>query len=301
MNALKAFVVAILLWLRGAAVGSSVFWMFPPPQTEPVQVAPIQLPPIQLTPIASELSSPTFVTLAGRRDQPPLHRAKPAPAAHFASANDERYSRLRSLELCRTGGTKHRDARTTGSDEIMTDTYDEAKRTAPLAFWRYAHDYLRAASSLCHGNRTLCIESQVPYHIVAQGLEFALHAYLRAMGVTTTEIRARLGHSLDKAMALCEAHGMPPLPAHWQPAFRDLAACHTDRGFEYFVAAEDAYAEISPLVDAGVWILGHVAPIVADHYVRNLGIDGSPSAREFVRSLRAALSAMADTRAHRPG
>jgi len=178
----------------------------------------------------------------------------------------------------------------------MTDTHDEAKRTAPLAFWRYAHDYLRSASNLCHGNRTLCIESQVPYHMVAQGLEFALHAYLRAMGMTTAELRNHLGHSLAKAMALCEARGMRPLPAQWQPMFHDLAACHTDRGFEYFVAAEDAYAEISPLVDAGAWILDHVAPIVADHYVRNLGRDGSPSAEEFVRSLRAALSAMADTR-----
>ena len=181
----------------------------------------------------------------------------------------------------------------------MTDSHDEAKRTAPLAFWRYAHDYLRAASSLCHGNRTLCIESQVPYHMVAQGLEFALHAYLRAKDMTTAELRTRLGHSLTKAMALCEADGMPPLPAQWQRAFRELSACHTDRGFEYFVAAEDAYAEISPLVDAGVWILGHVAPIVADHYVRNLGSDGSPTTEEFVRSLRAALSAMADTRAQR--
>ena len=183
----------------------------------------------------------------------------------------------------------------------MSDTDDEAKRTAPLAFWRYAHDYLRAASGLCHGNRTLCIESQVPYHLVAQGLEFALHAYLRAKGMTALELRTGVGHSLAKAMALCEAHGMPPLPAQWQSAFRDLAACHTDRGFEYFVAAEDAYAEISPLVDAGVWILGHVAPIVADHYVRNLGSDGSPSTGEFVRSLRAALSAMSDTRSQRPG
>jgi hypothetical protein len=182
----------------------------------------------------------------------------------------------------------------------MTESYDEAKRTAPLAFWRYAHDYLRAASSLCHGNRMLCIESQVPYHVVAQGLEFALHAYLRAKGVTTAELRERLGHSLTRAMALCEAQGMPPLPEQWQPAFRDLAACHTDRGFEYFVAAEDAYADIAPLVDAGVWILDHVAPIVADHYVRNLGRAGSPSAGEFVRNLRAALSAMADTHAHRP-
>jgi hypothetical protein len=183
----------------------------------------------------------------------------------------------------------------------MTDSNDEAKRTAPLAFWRYAHDYLRAASGLCHANRTLCIESQVPYHMVAQGLEFAMHAYLRAQGVTTAELRSRLGHSLTEAMTLCEAHGLPPLPAQWQPAFRDLAACHTDRGFEYFVAAEDAYAEISPLVDAGAWILGHVAPIVADHYVRNLGGDGSPTAGEFVRSLRAALSAMSDTRTQRPG
>jgi hypothetical protein len=183
----------------------------------------------------------------------------------------------------------------------MIDIDAEAKRTAPLAFWRYAHDYLRAASGLSHGNRTLCIESQVPYHMVAQGLEFALHAYLRAKGMTAPELRADLGHSLAKAMALCEAHGMPPLPARWQPAFRDLAACHTDRGFEYFTAAEEVYAEISPLVDAGVWILGHVAPIVADHYVRNLGSDGSPSAGEFVRNLRAALSAMADTGWQRPG
>ncbi|HVN36166.1 MAG TPA: hypothetical protein VMU96_13040 [Casimicrobiaceae bacterium] len=178
----------------------------------------------------------------------------------------------------------------------MTGSYDEEKRTAPLAFWRYAHDYLRGASSLCHGGRTLCIESQVPYHMVAQGFEFALHAYLRSRGMTAAEIRTGLGHSLTKAMALCEVHGMPPLPEHWTGAFSDLAACHTDRGFEYFVAAEDAYAEVSPLIDAGVWILGHVAPIVAEHYVRNLGREGSPTAGEFVRSLRAALSAMADTR-----
>ena len=181
----------------------------------------------------------------------------------------------------------------------IMDTNEEAKRTAPLAFWRYAHDYLRAASGLCHGNRTLCVESQVPYHMVAQGLEFALHAYLRANGVSTAELRSHVGHSLVKAMEQCEAHGMPALPAAWQPAFGDLAACHTDRGFEYFVAPENAYAEISPLVDCGVWILDHVAPVVAAHYVQNLAADGSPTAEEFVRSLRAALSAMSDTPAQR--
>ena len=176
---------------------------------------------------------------------------------------------------------------------------EETKRTAPLAFWRYAHDYLRAASGLCRENRTLCIESQVPYHVVAQGLEFALHAYLRANGVTTAELRSHVGHSLVNALRQCEARGMPALPAAWQPAFGDLAACHTDRGFEYFAAPEHAYADVAPLIDCGVWILDHVAPVVADHYVRNLADEDSPTAEEFVRSLRAALSAMADTRAQR--
>jgi len=176
---------------------------------------------------------------------------------------------------------------------------EEAKRTAPLAFWRYAHDYLRAASSLCHANRTLCSESQVPYHMVAQGLEFALNAYLRANGVTAAELRMTVGHSLGKAMAMCQRYGMPALPEHWQPAFQDLVKCHTDHGFEYFVAADDCFAEISPLVDAGVWLLNEAAPIVADHYVRNLGAEGSPTAEEFVRSLHAALSAISDSRAQR--
>ena len=179
------------------------------------------------------------------------------------------------------------------------ESNEETKRTAPLAFWRYAHDYLRAASSLCHANRTLCAESQVPYHMVAQGLEFALHAYLRANGVTTEELRTTVGHSLVKAMAMCQRYGMPPLPAQWQPAIQDLVKCHTDRGFEYFVAADDSFADISPLVDAGVWLLNEAAPIVADHYVRNLGAEGSPTAEEFVRSLHAALSAISDSRAQR--
>ena len=176
---------------------------------------------------------------------------------------------------------------------------EEAKRTAPLAFWRYAHDYLRAASSLCHANRTVCLESQVPYHIAAQGLEFALHAYLRANGVTTAELRATAGHSLVKAMAMCRQRGLPPLPAQCETSFQDLAKCHTDRGFEYLVVADDAFTDVSPLVEAGVWLLNEVAPIVSDHYVRNLAADGSPTADEFVRSLRAALSAISDARPQR--
>jgi hypothetical protein len=182
----------------------------------------------------------------------------------------------------------------------METINEEAKRTAPLAFWRYAHDYLQGAANLCRNNRTLCCESQVPYHMAAQGIEFALHAYLRAAGVTTVELRSRLGHSLVKAMALCEARGMPPLPDRWRPSVLELAACHKDRGFEYFVARDDAYPDIAAFVEAGVWILDYVAPMAAEHYVRYLGGDESPTADEFVVRLRAALSSMSEGGAPRP-
>jgi hypothetical protein len=182
----------------------------------------------------------------------------------------------------------------------MEMTIDEAKRTAPLAYWRYAHDYLQGATKLCRDNRTLCRESQVPYHMVAQGIEFALHAYLRATGMTMTELRAQLGHSLVDALVLCEARGLPPMPDRWRPAILELAACHKERGFEYFVARDDAYPDITPFVDAGVWILDHTAPMAAEHYVRCLGAEGSPTVDEFVVRLRAALSTMSDVVAPRP-
>ena len=174
----------------------------------------------------------------------------------------------------------------------MPTTNDEAKRTAPLAFWRYAHDYLQAAAGLCRDDHTLCSESQAPYHVAAQGLEFALHAWLRADGTSSADLRARYGRSLVRALAQCEAQGMPPMPARWQPEFRALAECHQDHGFEYFTAAEDAFPDVGPLVDAGVWILDHAAPRVAAHYVQHLGGADSPTVDEFVRRLRAALTTL---------
>lgn len=176
----------------------------------------------------------------------------------------------------------------------MPITSDETKRTAPLAFWRYAHDYLQAAAGLCRDDHTLCSESQVPYHMVAQGLEFALHAWLRTDGASVADLRARCGHSLVRALALCEAQGMPPMPAQWRPAFLALAECHRDHGFEYFVLAEDAFPDIGPLVDAGVWMLDHAAPRVAAHYVQHLGGAGSPTVDEFVQRLRAALTTLSN-------
>ena len=60
MQALKAPIVAVLLWLPSIAAAVEFTLAFGPPTS--VLIRP---PPIQLTPIVSGLSSPTFVTHAG--------------------------------------------------------------------------------------------------------------------------------------------------------------------------------------------------------------------------------------------
>src|SRR5262245_59133698 len=103
---------------------------------------------------------------------------------------------------------------------------DELKRTSPLAFWRYAHDYLRAAQTLCRQHRLRIEETQVPYHLAAQGLEFALKAYLRARGATMAHLQDDVRHSLLAALDECEAQGLPPLSPGSRAAIVEIAACH---------------------------------------------------------------------------
>jgi len=168
---------------------------------------------------------------------------------------------------------------------------DEAKRTSPLALWRYAHDYLRAAQSLCRQHQVASSESQAPYHIATEGLQFTVKAYLRAKGATMDELNGEIGHSLARALARGEANGLPEVPSHWRPAIAELAACCHDDGFVYLGARESSMVDIGSVVDAGVWMLDRIAPEVAEHYVAHLATDASPSAEEFVRRLRADLSA----------
>lgn len=132
---------------------------------------------------------------------------------------------------------------------------DEAPQDAALALWRYAHDYLRAGQSLCRQHRIRCKDSQVPYHLAAQGIEFALKAYLRTKGASMTELRAEYGHSLSKALEKSEAKGMAALPNRCRNAIEQVNSCHRDTQFVYFVTAEDSFPDLEPLVDAGVWIL----------------------------------------------
>lgn len=176
----------------------------------------------------------------------------------------------------------------------MDTAIDDARRTAPLALWRYAHDYLRCAADLTRDHRTLCGESQVAYHLCAQGLEFALHAYLGAQGVTAGELRALYRHALEVSRAECEARGMAALPTPCRAAFADVATSHRAVGFRNLPLADDTPAAVGPLLDAGTWILAQAAPHVSRHYVDHLGSGGSPSAEEFLQRLRTALTVLRD-------
>ena len=72
----------------------------------------------------------------------------------------------------------------------LTANHDEAKRTSPLALWRYAHDYLRAAQAHAgRHHRIACRESQAPYHVASdEPASFTVKAYLRTKGATMAEL-----------------------------------------------------------------------------------------------------------------
>ncbi len=175
---------------------------------------------------------------------------------------------------------------------MMISTMDhEARRTSPLAFWRYGHDYLRVARTLCRQHRIPCAEAQVAYHAAAQGVEFALKAFLRARGVEAEELRTGIGHSLAMALARSEARGMPSIPEPWRTAVAEIAPCHQDAQFVFLVTPDDAFPDVDPLVAAGIFVLDAIAPDVATHFVVHLGGEATPTVEMFVRRLRADLTA----------
>jgi len=177
---------------------------------------------------------------------------------------------------------------------MISTTSDEATRTSPLALWRYAHEYLCASRNLCQPIRILCVESQAPFLVAAQGIEFALKAFLRARGDSMAVLHSEVGHSLINALQRSEANGLLPIPEPCRAAISELAPFHQDGQFVYRAIPGDTFADVGPLVEAGVWILDRIAPDVVDHFVIHLASNESPPAAEFVRRLRAALSATSD-------
>ena len=135
----------------------------------------------------------------------------------------------------------------------------ESRRTAALALWRYAHDYLKAAQTLCESDRVACNESQALYHLAAQGVEFALKAYLRTRGVPPVDLSARIGHSMLDALEEALARGMPTPPPELLRAIRTFAPYLRDDQFRYLPADFAEFPDLGPLLEAGMWILAQMA------------------------------------------
>lgn len=171
---------------------------------------------------------------------------------------------------------------------------DETQRTTALAFWRYAHDYLRCARALAEQHKLRCAESQAVYHLAAQGLEFALKSFLRAKGIAAETLCAEIGHSLDRALERSIALGLSPPPDESRACIASLAPHHGARGFAYLADDSEAFTDVTAYVAAGIRILDRIVPDVVADYVARHAAPGTPPAAEFIQRLRADLLATAD-------
>jgi hypothetical protein len=168
------------------------------------------------------------------------------------------------------------------------DDLSEQKRTTGLALWRYSHDYLKAAQNLCESDRVACHESQALHHLCAQGIEFALKAFLRIRGMDTDELETGIRHSLLAALHAALARGLAPPPAHVTAAIRMIAPHHGDDEFRYLaLEAIGRFPDLEPLLTAGTWLLDEVAAdAVLDYYTQFA--HGTHDARdEMLRRMRA--------------
>ena len=163
----------------------------------------------------------------------------------------------------------------------------EQKRTIGLALWRYSHDYLKAAQSLCDTDRVSCQESQALYHLSAQGIEFALKAYLRIKGMSTDEIRSRIGHSLTGALDEARARGLrtPPVPV--ASAIRRLAPHHGPREFRHIESSVGEFPDLEPFLTAGTWILDQIAADAVVDYYTQFAHGSNDAPDEMLRRMRA--------------
>jgi hypothetical protein len=168
----------------------------------------------------------------------------------------------------------------------------ETRRTAALAMWRYSHDYLQAAQTLCETNSIACNESQALYHLAAQGIEFALKSFLRARGVTPEDLSTRIGHSLLDALQEALARDLSPPPVEVVRAIRFIAPHHRDDQFHYVGPSHSKFPDLIPLLAAGTWILGHIAEeVVTDYFVYH-GQGSEKEGDSMLRRLRVDLDLM---------
>ncbi|HZQ60233.1 MAG TPA: hypothetical protein VFC24_02730 [Casimicrobiaceae bacterium] len=169
----------------------------------------------------------------------------------------------------------------------------ELRRTAALAYWRYAHDYLRVAQELYSKHEVSYAEAQPVYHLAAQAQEFALKAFLRARAVPPEALTEHYAFALDAAFDEARARGLPSPPPLVLGAVRSLAAHHRPEGFVRLDPASAASTDAGLFFDAVRWLLDAIVPIVAEDYATYYSDEASPSKESFMLRLRADLSATA--------
>ncbi|TMH30632.1 MAG: hypothetical protein E6H66_17830 [Betaproteobacteria bacterium] len=170
-----------------------------------------------------------------------------------------------------------------------THVDDESRRTAALALWRYGHDYLKAARTLCENDHIACNESQALYHLAAQGIEFALKSHLRAKGVTPGDLSARIGHSLLDALQEAMARDLAPPPVDVLRAIQLIAPYHRHDQFRFLAVRHGEFPDLAPLLAAGTWILAQTAKDVVADYFAYHGHASAPASEEMLRLMRADL------------
>ncbi len=175
--------------------------------------------------------------------------------------------------------------------KIVRPGEEESRRTSALAYWRYAHEYLRAARTLATQHRVPSVESQPLYHLCAQALEFALKAFLRARGIAACELVDAYGRAIERSLEACVARGLAAPPGPVLAATRRLAAHHRPDGFATFADGSAPFADLKPGCDAVCWVLEATVPVVAEDYALHYAERGSPSTEDFVARLRADLNA----------
>lgn len=168
---------------------------------------------------------------------------------------------------------------------------EDPRRTSALAYWRYAHDHLRVARALSSRHRLRNTEAQVQHHLVAQAIEFALKAHLRASGITPSTLADDYRHDLARMLDASLGMGLSPLPDAASGALVDLAAHHGDTEFRHVLTEPHAYPDLDAACQAVHWILDAIAPQVARDYSLHHAQHTSPSTESFVRRLRADLAA----------
>ncbi len=155
--------------------------------------------------------------------------------------------------------TSDRGARQGSMRQTMI-TSDDERRTTALAYWRYAHEYLRAARGLRARHHLTCAEMQPLYHLAAQAIEFGFKAFLRARGMPAREVLDAHTQELGASLAECMARGLPAPDPGLHAAVRLLAPHHRRDAFVPLATPRDDVPDLDALFDAGHWLLDAIVP-----------------------------------------